>query len=141
MKKIVAHTDGSSIGNPGPSGWACLIEGKLLSGAYQVATNNQMELVAMLEAVKACPRGVELHIISDSKVALGLVITGWKGDNEPLRMIRDEIVDTAFLKNIKLTGEYVKGHAWCRENSMVDCRAKMEAKQEKSRQYAYRPRK
>lgn len=114
------------------------MQGKLVSGCVTKATNNQMELLAILKAVECCPRAVNLHIISDSKVALGLVCRGWKGRNETLRMIRDSIQRTAFRKCIRLTCTLVKGHAGQRENDLVDVRARLAAKQEQSRQWACR---
>lgn len=48
MRKIVVYTDGASAGNPGPSGWAFLMQGTLTSGSVVRATNNQMELLAIL---------------------------------------------------------------------------------------------
>ena len=54
MKKVVIHTDGSCLGNPGPGGWAAVLclEGaahrKELSGGYARTTNNRMEILAVV---------------------------------------------------------------------------------------------
>ena len=136
MERITVYTDGASAGNPGPSGWAFLMEGELRSGSVKLATNNQMELYAIWQAVRYCPRAFELHIVSDSKIALGMVCIGWKGRNETLRNIRDSIHKIAIHKCLKLTCTLVKGHAGHRENALVDERARLMAKQEHSRQRA-----
>ena len=53
---IKIYTDGSCIGNPGNGGWAAIIinDGKktLLKGSKKNTTNNQMELVAPIKALK-----------------------------------------------------------------------------------------
>ena len=53
--KYYAYTDGSSRGNPGPSGWSALIMNddkvREYSGAAQKATNNQMEICGVLYAL------------------------------------------------------------------------------------------
>lgn len=52
---ILIYTDGSSLGNPGPGGWAALLidtatqRRKTLTGGTPHATNNQMELTAAIE--------------------------------------------------------------------------------------------
>ena len=136
MDRVTVYTDGASSGNPGPSGWAFYMNGELVSGSLAIATNNQMEMLAILHAVKACPRAVELHIVSDSKIALGMVCRGWRGKNEALQDIRDQIHRQAFLKCVRLSCALVKGHAGHRENTLTDERARLEAKREKSRQLA-----
>ena len=53
---IKIYTDGSCIGNPGKGGWAAIIitdkEKKIISGKQDTATNNQMELLAPIKALK-----------------------------------------------------------------------------------------
>lgn len=54
--KLIVYTDGSCLGNPGPGGWASLIEFKgeeiLISGSSANTTNNRMEMLAVLEVLK-----------------------------------------------------------------------------------------
>jgi len=53
---VVIHTDGACSGNPGPGGWAAVVQhpasGKVqrLTGGAAATTNNRMELTAPLEA-------------------------------------------------------------------------------------------
>ena len=68
---IKIYTDGSCLGNPGKGGWAAIIlsEGKKieLKGSKKDTTNNQMELLAPIEALKKIPKGSKVQIFTDSK--------------------------------------------------------------------------
>ena len=52
----VIYTDGACIGNPGPGGWAAIIfnseEKKVITGSDEQTTNNRMELIASIKALK-----------------------------------------------------------------------------------------
>jgi len=77
------YTDGACRGNPGPGGWgALLISGqheRELSGAEPSTTNNRMELLAVIEALRALKRRVRARVFTDSQyVQLG--ITTWLAD-------------------------------------------------------------
>ena len=52
--RVTLHTDGSCLRNPGPGGWAAVLqwrdELRELSGAMPDTTNNRMELQAAIEA-------------------------------------------------------------------------------------------
>lgn len=136
IEVVVCYTDGSSIGNPGPSAWAYLMYDETISGRVPCATNNQMEMVAIIKAINGCDRAVNLHVVSDSKIALGMIMRRWKGANPILQALRDEAIHTAFLKCIRLSGQLIKGHAGNRWNNMVDERARLESKREQSSQLA-----
>ena len=92
-EKVSVYTDGASRGNPGPGGWAAIVigEDKLveLAGAKKPATNNQMELEAVIQGLayiekKFGKASVELH--ADSRYVLhgieswidGWVRNGWQ---------------------------------------------------------------
>ncbi|HBD43006.1 MAG TPA: ribonuclease HI, partial [Bacteroidetes bacterium] len=57
MKTIILYTDGACSGNPGPGGWAALLmhgdHEKMLSGADPDTTNNRMEMMAVIEGLRA----------------------------------------------------------------------------------------
>ncbi|MBQ3823737.1 MAG: ribonuclease HI, partial [Clostridia bacterium] len=57
MKKVIIHTDGACSGNPGPGGYAAILEygrySKTLKGGEASTTNNRMELTAAIEALSA----------------------------------------------------------------------------------------
>ena len=82
---IKIYTDGSCIGNPGKGGWAAIIlnDGKKteLKGSKKDTTNNQMELLAPIKALKKIPKGSKVQIFTDSKyVKSGITewIHSWK---------------------------------------------------------------
>lgn len=86
------HTDGACKGNPGPSGWAFILQifsdGVLVkqiekSGHMPLATNNQAELTAMNEGLKVCPDGIPIDAFTDSEyVQLNGTerLPNWKGN-------------------------------------------------------------
>ena len=57
VKTVVIYTDGACKGNPGPGGWGALLrfgsQQKELFGGERLTTNNRMELMAVIEALKA----------------------------------------------------------------------------------------
>ena len=77
MSDLVAHIDGGSFGNPGPSGIGVVIDGSS-DGPIRIAKwvghqdNNVAEYLALLEALQ-CAVGLEaraLHVFSDSEVVV-----------------------------------------------------------------------
>ena len=82
---IRIYTDGSCLGNPGNGGWAAIIiddKKKIqLKGSKKDTTNNQMELLAPIKALKKIPKGSNVQIFTDSKyVKSGITewIHNWK---------------------------------------------------------------
>ena len=82
---IKIYTDGSCIGNPGKGGWAAIIlnngEKTEIKGSEKDTTNNQMELLAPIQALKKIPKGSKVEIFTDSKyVKSGITewIHNWK---------------------------------------------------------------
>ena len=82
---IKIYTDGSCIGNPGNGGWAAIIinnEKKIqIKGSKKNTTNNQMELLAPIKALKKIQKGSKVQIFTDSKyVKSGITewIHNWK---------------------------------------------------------------
>lgn len=71
MKTVQIITDGSCIGNPGPGGWACILqygnEERELSGSETQTTNNRMELAAAINALKALRETCEVESVTDSQ--------------------------------------------------------------------------
>ena len=70
MKKVIIYTDGACSGNPGDGGWgAILIYGeheKEISGFQENTTNNQMEMIAAIEALNSLNQPCEVKLYSDS---------------------------------------------------------------------------
>lgn len=79
------YTDGACRGNPGPGGWGAWLQfgehERELCGGELRTTNNRMELVAVIEALRVLKRGVAVDIYTDSEyVRNGMTqwIDGWK---------------------------------------------------------------
>jgi len=77
---IKIYTDGSCLNNPGNGGWAAIINdnGQILkiSGSEKNTTNNKMELMAPIKALKKIDKNEKIEIYTDSKY-LKLGITEW----------------------------------------------------------------
>lgn len=133
MTHIEIYTDGACRGNPGPGGWgALLIAGehrKELSGAEAQTTNNRMELMGPIEALRALKRSSKVTLHTDSKyVCTGIVEwlpqwkqRGWRtADRKPVKN-QDlwEALDAACERH-DVTWKWVKGHAGNEGNEHVD---------------------
>lgn len=83
MKRVKLYTDGSCHGNPGPGGWAAILDyqGKRreLSGAEPATTNNQMELRAVIEGLRALKEPCIVEIWTDSRYVVD-GMTSWIGN-------------------------------------------------------------
>ena len=135
MKKIFLFSDGSSLGNPGFGGYCAILRynesEKIVKGGQKLATNNQMELKAVIEGLKALKRPCTVEIISDSSYVVKGInewLTSWQKRNfakvKNLELWK-EYIDVA--KKHKINATWVKGHAGHRENEICDKIAKEEA--------------
>lgn len=133
---ITAAADGSALGNPGPAGWAWVIdERQWRAGGWPRATNNQGELMAVLDLLRATSHRADepLLVLCDSQYVINSVtkwMPGWKrrgwrkADGKPV-LNRDllEQLDAALAgRNVKF--EWVKGHAGHPLNEAADLRAR-----------------
>jgi ribonuclease HI len=79
---IRVYTDGSSLGNPGPGGWAWWRHERCWNaGSLPHTTNQQAELVAILMALKQVPAHARLQVVSDSRYGVNLAkrwLKEWK---------------------------------------------------------------
>lgn len=79
---VVAATDGSCLGNPGPGGWAWVTtDGRCDAKAARMTTNNRMELRAVLELLRATDPAEEVVVQTDSVYVLNIFtkwLEGWK---------------------------------------------------------------
>jgi ribonuclease HI len=70
MKQVAIYTDGACSKNPGPGGWAAVLQykgvQKEISGFVPDTTNNRMELTAVLEAFRALKEPCEVMLYTDS---------------------------------------------------------------------------
>lgn len=74
---IVAAADGSSLSNPGPSGWAWYVdEDHWAAGGWKRGTNNMGELMAVLDLLKQTAQADDLHVLCDSQYVINS-LTRW----------------------------------------------------------------
>lgn len=125
---VTLVVDGSAVGNPGPGGWAALLRhGKrerLISGmAEGDTTNNRMELVALLEGLKALKKPCDVRVVTDSQYVRGMVDFGWK------RRANADLLEgiDALRRDHTVTFELVRGHAGHADNERVDREARSQA--------------
>jgi ribonuclease HI len=85
LKHVIIHTDGGCEPNPGPGGWAAVLEtdGRIreLSGSDPATTNNRMEMQAAIEALRALPEPSRVELFTDSQyLRKGICewLKGWK---------------------------------------------------------------
>ena len=133
MSIVEIYTDGACRGNPGPGGWAATLQSgehlRELSGAEAGTTNNRMELTAVIRALEALKRPVEVRIHTDSEyVRKGITewLPAWKrrdwrtADRKPVKN-RDlwEQLDTLAARH-QIEWRWVPGHAGVPGNERVD---------------------
>lgn len=136
MHKVRLTTDGSCIGNPGPGGWACLLRcaghERLLSGGEKVTMNNRMELVAVIEGLRALNQPCEVEVITDSQdVQRGMSewVQRWQaaewvtanGDPVANRELWEELVSLA--QDHKTHWRWVRGHGHDADRQRCDALA------------------
>ncbi|MGL4768293.1 MAG: ribonuclease HI [Formosimonas sp.] len=133
MKTVQIYTDGACKGNPGVGGWGALLRcqgvEKELYGGEPHTTNNRMELLAVIEGIRALKRRSIVEVYTDSKyVQQGVSewLAGWKKNgwktaakkpvkNEDLWRMLDEL-----LPHHELSWHWVKGHAGHSDNERAD---------------------
>lgn len=135
---LTAAADGSALGNPGPAGWAWYIDDdRWRAGGWPRATNNQGELMAVLDLLHATADADEpLLVLCDSQYVIKSVtqwMPGWKkrgwrkADGKPV--LNRELLEALDLalhgRSVKF--EWVKGHAGHPLNEAADDRARAAA--------------
>lgn len=134
MKKIILYTDGACSGNPGVGGWGCILEyngiEKELCGAEANTTNNKMELLAVINGLKAIKEPCVVDIYSDSAYVVNAFlqnwITNWQLNNwrtSGKKEVKNIELWQELLKLCdihKVTWHKVKGHADNEKNNRCD---------------------
>ena len=81
MKKVTIYTDGACSGNPGPGGWAAVLQygdkTRELSGGEEQTTNNRMELLAAISALELLKEPCEVALYTDSQYLCNAINKGW----------------------------------------------------------------
>ena len=133
VTEVEIFTDGACSGNPGPGGWgAVLRHGEVvreLSGGDPSTTNNRMEMMAAIQALKALKRPCKVKLTTDStyvrdgitKWLHGWRRNGWKtADKKPVKNVElwQALVEAAAPHQVDWL--WVKGHAGHPENERAD---------------------
>lgn len=142
LKKVILYSDGACSGNPGPGGWAALLDYrgnvKEISGYDPETTNNRMELLAVIKGLLALKERCFVEVYTDSAYihnafSKGWIIAwqnnGWKTaakkpvENQDLWKLLLNETKSHVVKFFK-----VKGHADSKRNNRCDQLARQQIK-------------
>ena len=138
MEEVIIYTDGACSGNPGPGGWAAILNSgphkKEISGGEKSTTNNRMELLAVISALELLKRPCRVQVYTDSQYIERAINQGWLASWKKRGWRRKE----GELKNPELwqrldsllethqeSFSWVKGHAENELNNRCDALAVM----------------
>ena len=130
---ITIYTDGACSGNPGPGGWGVLLRWngheKELCGGEAETTNNRMEMMAVIEALKALKKASQVELYTDSKYVMqgitewleGWKAKGWKtASKKPVKNVDLWQEMDALVQQHDVSFHWVKGHAGHPDNERAD---------------------
>ena len=132
--KYEIYTDGACLGNPGPGGWGAVIfdkdnNQKNISGNERNTTNNRMELMAPIMALKKIKSSAEVTIYTDSTYVKNGITewikkwekNGWKSASKKAVKNKDLWIKLDNLcKDNKVIWKWVKGHSTNKYNNLAD---------------------
>jgi ribonuclease HI len=131
--KVVIYTDGACRGNPGPGGWGVVMssqgQNKTLQGYAPDTTNNRMELIAVIEGLRALKRPCKIELNTDSKYVLQGINdwvhnwkrNGWKtAARKPVKNVDlwQQLDDES--QRHEIDWRWVKGHSGIAGNEQAD---------------------
>ena len=134
-EKIEVHlfTDGGCSGNPGPGGYGAILRygqhEKEISGCEPKTTNNRMEMMAIIEALRQLKRPSKIRITTDSNyVVKGMTewIPGWIKRNwvnsQKKPVVNRDLWETMLKlsKPHRIDWQWIKGHHGHKENERCD---------------------
>jgi ribonuclease HI len=137
MLEVTIYSDGACEGNPGPGGYAAIIdidgERKEILGGEKQTTNNRMELKAVIAALGLLLEPASVRVVTDSQyVANGMTswIHGWKrkgwrnASGQPVknRDLWEELERLARPHRVRW--EWIRGHSGHPENERADALAR-----------------
>ena len=133
-KQVTIHTDGSCIGNPGPGGFAAILnykdQEKELIGGFRRTTNNRMEILAVIAGLEALTERCSVTVYSDSRYVVDAIEKGWAKkwqDNGWMRNKRERAVNPDLWERLlsaidkhEVELKWVRGHAGNAGNMRAD---------------------
>ena len=133
MKTVNIYTDGACRGNPGVGGWGALIEyenhNKEIFGGEKLTTNNQMELMAAIQGLKALSEKCNVNLTTDSKYVMDGInswIKNWKRNDWKNSQKQNVKNKDLWIQLDKLNEQHdvkwhwVKGHSGHPQNELAD---------------------
>ena len=132
--KYTIYTDGACSGNPGPGGWGAVIFDEKekqynISGNVKDTTNNRMELMAPIMALKKIKSMSNVMIFTDSTYVKNGITewikkwekNGWKSSSKKPVKNKDLWIKLNDLcqKN-KVQWKWIKGHSSNKYNNLAD---------------------
>jgi ribonuclease HI len=130
---VKLYTDGACSGNPGPGGWGAILlwngHRRELSGGERDSTNNRMEMMAVIQGLKALKRGCRVTIYTDSTYVMKGITEwmdnwkrrGWKtAAKKPVKNVDLWQELDATLTRHEAHWKWVKGHSGVPENERAD---------------------
>ena len=132
--KYIIYTDGACSGNPGPGGWGAVIfdekeKQNNISGKVKETTNNRMELMAPIMALKKIKPKSDITIFTDSTYVKNGITewikkwekNGWKSSNrKPVKNKDLWIKLNDLCQKNKVIWKWVKGHSNNKYNILAD---------------------
>ena len=132
--KYIIYTDGACSGNPGPGGWGAVIfdENKKqinISGKEAATTNNRMELLAPIMAIKRIKEKSEITVYTDSTYLKNGITdwikkwekNGWKSSsNQPIKNKDLWLELNKLCLEHKVSWNWVEGHSNNEFNNLAD---------------------
>lgn len=128
MKKITLFSDGSALGNPGPGGYGAILRygdtEKIVYGGESHTTNNRMELLGVIEGLRALKEPCSVTVISDSSYVIKGInewLNGWVKRN--FAKVKNPDLWQAYIEvsaQHQIYGEWVRGHNGHPENERCD---------------------
>lgn len=142
---VTIYTDGACSGNPGPGGYGAILmygsHQKELSGGAANTTNNRMELMGVITALKALNRPCTVQLYTDSQYVVNAIEKGWAVKwraNGWMRNKKDKALNPdlwqellELLEKHDVTFHWVKGHAENPYNNRCDALAVAESRKYK----------
>jgi len=146
LPEVLLFADGCSLGNPGPGGIGVILKSgnksKKISKGYTQATNNQMELQAIITGLEALKTKCKVKVYTDSKYVANAFNQGWleKWQRNGWKTASKKDVKNQELwqKLLELTSRHevefswIKGHNNHLENELCDQLAKEAARLKKT---------
>jgi ribonuclease HI len=122
MKHVILATDGAYSRKRGMGGWCAILQcddhEKVLFGRVADASNNQMELMAILRGLESLNQPCVVEIVTDSMLAVGWLSLGWRRKNSGCAHIAAQIDRARAGHNITFT--HVRGHQGHKLNERCD---------------------